>query len=285
MVLSERVHDLLLKANGNKIRLSAAAASECLLNAGLGLRFVQVPAMMSTVAEGEDGLVHSRDVASAAAGIMCALKKIHARQLVSADDETVQAFKTSRQAEGLVRVSGLDADQFKVKKEIREKRTRNVTLAKDESRRFVLDLVLDLDLDSGCKVRFQRDRYRELMDNPEICSRMPKNIFNLEPIAKISRHKHPERPTAVVVRDAPTVPRQYVLRHVRVISFYRQHNTTYKHSTRHDAAVSCAIEGQACGLPQREGRRHRGVGGEQTRFTRNYYSGVSRSGREATASP
>lgn len=114
MVLSERIRDLLLKANGNEERLPAAVASECLLNAGLGLRFVQVPAMMSAIDEGEDGLVDSREVANAAAGIMCALKKIHARQLASAEDVTVKDFKASRRPEGLARVSGLDVDEFEV---------------------------------------------------------------------------------------------------------------------------------------------------------------------------
>lgn len=114
MVLSERIRNLLLKANGDEERLPAAVASECLLNAGLGLRFVQVPAMMSAVDEGEDGLVDSKEVANAAAGIMHALKKIHARQVVSAEDITVKDFKTSRRPEGLDKVSGLDVDEFEV---------------------------------------------------------------------------------------------------------------------------------------------------------------------------
>lgn len=114
IVLSERIRNLLLNANGNEERLPAAVASECLLNAGLGLRFVQVPAMMSSVDEDEDGLVDSKEVANAAAGIMYALKQIHARQLVSAEDETVKDFKTSRRPEGLARVAGLDVDEFEV---------------------------------------------------------------------------------------------------------------------------------------------------------------------------
>lgn len=106
---------LLLKANGNNGRLTSSAASEYLLNAGLGLRFVQVHAAMSVVEEGEDGLMEATEITNAVAGVMCALKQLHTRQYENKDDETVNVFKTSRQIEGLAKVAGLDADEFKVR--------------------------------------------------------------------------------------------------------------------------------------------------------------------------
>lgn len=115
VVLRGRVHDLLLKANENNERLTASAASTCLRNAGLGLRFVQVPAIMSTVEEGPDGLLAAHEVANAVAGVMCALKQLHTRQHESAEHETVISFKASRQAEGFAQVTGINADDFKVR--------------------------------------------------------------------------------------------------------------------------------------------------------------------------
>lgn len=42
MALRERVHGILLAANGGEERMVASGVSECLYNAGLGLRYVQV---------------------------------------------------------------------------------------------------------------------------------------------------------------------------------------------------------------------------------------------------
>lgn len=123
--MRDRVHALLLKAHGrNNGRLTSSAASECLLNAGLGLRFVQVHAVMSVVEEGEDGLMEAMEVANAVAGVMCALKQLHTRQHANKDDETVNVFKTSRQTEGLAKVAGLDADEFKVRRKERGRGSR-----------------------------------------------------------------------------------------------------------------------------------------------------------------
>lgn len=114
MAISKRVHGILLKANGNRERMRPSTASECLTHAGLGLRFVQVPAIISAVEDGEDGLFAAEEVANAVAGVMCALKQLHARQHANDSDEKVEVFKTSRKAEGLAKVSGLNADEFKV---------------------------------------------------------------------------------------------------------------------------------------------------------------------------
>lgn len=113
--LIERVRKILLEANGQNERLTSSAASECLANAGLGLRFVQVPAIMSAVEEGEDGLVEVEEVANAVAGIMCALNQMHSWQQEGSGNQTVTDFKVTRQAEGIATVAGLDADGFKVR--------------------------------------------------------------------------------------------------------------------------------------------------------------------------
>lgn len=42
MALRERVHGILLAANGGDEHMIASGVSECLYNAGLGLRYVQV---------------------------------------------------------------------------------------------------------------------------------------------------------------------------------------------------------------------------------------------------
>lgn len=115
VTLREHVHGLLLKANGNNKHLVSSAASDCLLNAGLGLRFVQVPAIMSAVEEGVDGMVAAEEVASAVAGVMCALKQLDTRQRESPEDETVSKFKAARQVMCLVKIGGFDADEFKVR--------------------------------------------------------------------------------------------------------------------------------------------------------------------------
>lgn len=114
VTLSELVYDLLLKGGGNSKRLAPSAASECLLHARLGLRFVQVPAIMSAVEEGEDGLVAAKEVADAVAGVMCALKELDNRQRESPEDETVHEFKASRHTEGFAKAAGLDAEEFEV---------------------------------------------------------------------------------------------------------------------------------------------------------------------------
>lgn len=114
MVLATRVQSLLMKATRNKDRLTSSAASECLINAGLGLRFVQVPAIMSTIEEGEDGLMSVDEVANAVAGVMSALEKLHAQQHTSKNDEIVTKFKESRQIQLLTSVAGFDENEFKV---------------------------------------------------------------------------------------------------------------------------------------------------------------------------
>lgn len=115
-MLSDLVYDLLLEGGGNNKRLAPSAASECLLHAGLGLRFVQVPAIMSAVEEGEDGLVAAKEVSNAVAGVMCALKELDNRQRESPEDETVHEFKASRHTEGFAKAAGLDAEEFEVKR-------------------------------------------------------------------------------------------------------------------------------------------------------------------------
>lgn len=42
MALRERVHGILLAANGGDERMIVSGVSECLYHAGLGLRYVQV---------------------------------------------------------------------------------------------------------------------------------------------------------------------------------------------------------------------------------------------------
>lgn len=42
MILRERVHGILLAASVGQERITASKVSECLYNAGLGLRYVQV---------------------------------------------------------------------------------------------------------------------------------------------------------------------------------------------------------------------------------------------------
>lgn len=70
---------------------------------------------MSAVSVGEDGIVAAKEVADAVAGVMCALNQLESRQYQSAEDASVNEFRTTRQAEGLAKVAGLDADEFKVR--------------------------------------------------------------------------------------------------------------------------------------------------------------------------
>ena len=51
VALSERVHGILLAANGGEERMIATEVSECLYNAGLGLRYVQVREGCDTIQE------------------------------------------------------------------------------------------------------------------------------------------------------------------------------------------------------------------------------------------
>ncbi|CAN0314494.1 unnamed protein product [Ectocarpus sp. 12 AP-2014] len=124
MALRERVYSILVEANGGDEHMTSLGASECLYNAGLGLRYVQVPAIMSTVTVSEDGVVAAKEVADAVAGVMCALKQLESRQHESAEDECVTEFRASRQAEGLAKVAGLNADEFtrKLGDELRAKK-------------------------------------------------------------------------------------------------------------------------------------------------------------------
>lgn len=70
---------------------------------------------MSAVTVGEDGIVAAKEVADAVAGVMCALNQLESRQYQSAEDASVNEFRATRQAEGLAKVAGLDADEFKVR--------------------------------------------------------------------------------------------------------------------------------------------------------------------------
>lgn len=79
---------------------------------------------MSAVTVSEDGVVAAKEVADAVAGVMCALKQLESRQYESAEDECVTEFRASRQAEGLAKVAGLNADEFTVRRE-NLSRTRN----------------------------------------------------------------------------------------------------------------------------------------------------------------
>eukprot|EP00752_Nemacystus_decipiens_P005237 g4753.t1 len=115
VALSERVYDILLAANGGEERMVASDASDCLYRAGLGLRYVQVPAIMSAVTVGEDGIVAANEVADAVAGVMCALNHLQSRQHHSEGDASVNRFRATRQAEGLAKVAGLDSEEFKIK--------------------------------------------------------------------------------------------------------------------------------------------------------------------------
>ncbi|CAM9894252.1 unnamed protein product, partial [Hapterophycus canaliculatus] len=110
MALRERVHGILLNANGSNDGMTSSAASDYLYGAGLGLRYVS--AIMSAVTVGDDGIVAAKEVADAVAGVMCALKQLERRQYLSAEDASVSEFKASRQAEGRAKVAGMDADEF-----------------------------------------------------------------------------------------------------------------------------------------------------------------------------
>lgn len=70
---------------------------------------------MSAVTVSEDGIVAAKEVAEAVAGIMCALKQLESRQHQSMEDASVNEFRASRQAEGLAKVAGLNAEEFKVR--------------------------------------------------------------------------------------------------------------------------------------------------------------------------
>ncbi|CAM9177686.1 unnamed protein product, partial [Discosporangium mesarthrocarpum] len=61
-------------------RLTAGDASDCLNRADLGLRFVQVCAIMSEVEESAEGEVEVESVATAAAGMTMALNSLHLSQ-------------------------------------------------------------------------------------------------------------------------------------------------------------------------------------------------------------
>ncbi|CAM9731190.1 unnamed protein product [Scytosiphon promiscuus] len=113
MALRERVHGILLQVDGGGEGMTPSAASECLYDAGLGLRYVS--AIMSAVTAREDGMVAVKEVADAVAGVMCALKQLERRQHQSAEDATVSEFKASRRGEGRAKVAGMDADDFKAK--------------------------------------------------------------------------------------------------------------------------------------------------------------------------
>lgn len=86
----------------------------------------QVPAIMSAVTVGKDGVVAAKEVADAVAGVMCALNQLESRQYQSAEDASVNEFRATRQAEGLAKVAGLNADEFKVRPRGEQSRT-NVT--------------------------------------------------------------------------------------------------------------------------------------------------------------
>lgn len=81
---------------------------------GAAARATQVPAIMSAVTVGKDGNVAAKEVADAVAGVMCALNQLECRQNQSSKDASVNNFRATRQAEGLAKVAGLDADEFKV---------------------------------------------------------------------------------------------------------------------------------------------------------------------------
>ncbi|CAM9106027.1 unnamed protein product [Pylaiella littoralis] len=115
IALRERVHGILLEANGGDSHMTSSEASDFLYKAGLGLRYVQVLAIMSAVTAGEDRIVEANDVADAVAGVMCALKQLESRQAYSKEDTSVNEFRNSRQAEGLAKVAGLDVNEFKSK--------------------------------------------------------------------------------------------------------------------------------------------------------------------------
>lgn len=70
---------------------------------------------MSAVTVGEDGVVAATEVADAVAGVVCALNHLESRQCQSAEDASVNEFRATRQAEGLAKVAGLGADEFKVR--------------------------------------------------------------------------------------------------------------------------------------------------------------------------
>ncbi len=70
---------------------------------------------MSAVTVSEDGIVAAKEVADAVAGIMCALKQLESRQYQSVEDASVSEFRASRQAEGLAKVAGLNAEEFQVR--------------------------------------------------------------------------------------------------------------------------------------------------------------------------
>lgn len=70
---------------------------------------------MSAVTVGEDGIVAAKEVADAVAGVMCALNQLESRQYQSAEDASVNEFRATRRAEGLAKVAGLGADEFKVR--------------------------------------------------------------------------------------------------------------------------------------------------------------------------
>lgn len=59
MALRERVYSILVEANGGDERMTSLGASECLYNAGLGLRYVQVRNMVGVpcATETEEGYV------------------------------------------------------------------------------------------------------------------------------------------------------------------------------------------------------------------------------------
>ncbi|CAM9230470.1 unnamed protein product [Choristocarpus tenellus] len=99
-------------SQGTSERLTHMAASECLNRADLGLRFVQVHAIMCEVHMTADGFVNVQDVAETAAGVITALRTLHKGQKASMDCATTDFYKSAYKKEDFSRVAGLAEQEF-----------------------------------------------------------------------------------------------------------------------------------------------------------------------------
>ena len=107
-------------------RVHVCAYQPHTLISGAAGRATKVPAIMSAVTVGEDGIVAAKEVADAVAGVMCALNRLESRQYHSAEDASVNEFRATRQAEGLAKVAGLDAEEFKVRAPVKSREDGNI---------------------------------------------------------------------------------------------------------------------------------------------------------------